>query len=163
MAKHPKISPKDMTNDELRDRFITLQKRVGAFNRKMPWIAGGIALAAVALAATLAILGIAGATAAVGIAATGLSAAGSGVGLGALIRDTSWQDEATSLQNENNMRVKLATVRQERAAAEEARKLREEFDAAISAVSEGRGIDGDLKLRKPLRLNSKSLFRIFSA
>lgn len=163
MSKQRQKLPKEMTSAELHDRYSTLEKRIRVFNSKIPWVAGAIGVAGLVLAGTLAVLGIAGLTAAVGIASTGMSLAGASMGLGSLVRDTSWNDEAVGLLHESNLRVMIREAEKKRDEAEAERKLKEEFEAAMSALSEGRGIDKSVSVRAPLRLKSKSLFGVFSA
>lgn len=162
MAKQPPKTPSEMTNDELRDRYFALQKRIGWVNKNMLWIAGAIALAGITAGGALILAGVAGATAAVGIVSTSIAAGGASLGLFSMVRDTSWEDEAMRLKSENNMRFKVAEAQKKRAAAEEARKLSEEFEAAMSALRDGRGTVKSIIVRGPLRLKSKSLFGAFA-
>jgi hypothetical protein len=160
MSGATKKSPKDMSNDELSARFMTLQWRIGRFNKSMPWISGSCYAGAVLLAAGAAIVGLPGAMM---IFAVGCGLGSGFMGLGTMVRDTYWEDEASNLKNENNTRFIIAEAQHQRAEAKAAKDLKEQFKAAITAVTEGRGIDRDLKVGKPLQLKSKSLFGIFAS
>lgn len=160
MTKDAKKKPGDMTTEELRDRFFTLQRRIGRFNKSVGWVAGGIYAAAILLAAGAAIAGTGGAAM---IFAVGCGIGSGYVGLGALLRDSKWEDEAFRLRHENNTRCRIAEAQAQRAKIAEANELSKQFAAAMEAVKEGRGIDRDLQVRKPLRLTSKSMFGIFAS
>lgn len=149
MAKQAKKSPEEMTNDEMRDRFFVLQRRIGWINKKIPWIAGGIGVAGVVLAGAVLLLGLPGAAPVLG---TVWALAGASMGIAGLVRDTYFEDEAFRLKSENNTRLIIAEAQQKRAAIQAAKALRDQFHAAIAAVAEGKGIEQDMTVKRPLQL-----------
>lgn len=151
MAKQAKKTPQEMTNDEMRDRFFVLQRRIGWINKKMPWVAGAIGAAGIVLAGAALLLGFPGA---VLIFSGSLSLGGASLGIAGLVRDTHFEDEAFRLKSENNTRLIIAQAQEKRAAIQAAKDLREQFHAAIAAVAEGRGIEKDMTVKRPLRLRN---------
>ncbi|MEZ0226048.1 MAG: hypothetical protein ACAH83_15950 [Alphaproteobacteria bacterium] len=153
MAKQPKKTPEEMTNDEMRNRFFVLQKRIKWITKKMPWVAGAIGAAGTVLAGAALLFGFPGA---VLMCAGSISLGAASLSIAALVRDTYFEDEAFKLNSENNMRLKVAEAQQKRADIKVAQDLKEQFNAAIAAVAEGKGIAQDMTVRRPLRLRNAS-------
>ena len=126
-----------------------MERRIGWINKKMPWVAGAIGVTGTLLAGAALLLGLPGAAL---LFAGSLSLGGASLGIAGLVRDTYFEDEAFKLKSENNTRLIIAQAQEKRAAIQAARELSEQFNAAIAAVADGKGIEKDMTVKRPLQL-----------
>jgi hypothetical protein len=159
MAKTPQKDPQDMTNDELRDNWYRFHNRAAKLHRGAPWAFAGVAAVCAVASGVMALCGVPYALA---VLAFGISGGAGTMSFMAMGRDH-YNDKAFWLSSENKQRLIIAEAENKRAEEKAARALREEFEGAMQAMSEGRGTDKDVKVGRALRLKSKALFGVHSS
>jgi hypothetical protein len=166
-GKKPPKDSRDMTDQEVHDRLGALRKNMARVKKysipaSIALGAVGVALAAAGglglVALPLAPMTLFGIFAAVAPMAFGLAGTAR----------ASWEREVYVLSNEVDGRLYVANRQQEHAARdaakaeharalESAKRLREEFDAALKDMQDGRGIRNDIKVKSALRFKAKAL------
>jgi hypothetical protein len=154
MAKQPQKKPEDMTNEELRDHWRRFTNRAAVINKRSPWISLGVAVVGCLAAGVMALTGVPFALAAV---AGSIGAGSITLATLSMVRDR-YTDKAFWVNQENEERLIVAKAQHRQAAEKAARALREEFEGALQAMSEGRGTDKEVKVGRALRLRPKSMF-----
>lgn len=160
--KLTKKTPEEMTDAEMHDRLGILKSKIAWNNKYIIPIAIGVGAFGVALAAAGGLALIALPFAPMTVFGLFAAVAPMIVGGGTIERDSHVR-ELQRLSNENQNRIYIAEKRQQqatakqqaaekRAVAESTLRLRKEFDAALAAMAEGRGIDRDMTVRRPLQL-----------
>ncbi len=166
LASKPSKNLREMTDQEVHDRLGALRRNMARIRKYS--IPASIALGAVgvALAAAGGIGLIALPLAPMTVFGIFAAVAPMGFGLAGTARDA-WEREVFLLSNEVDGRLYVAQRQQEHAAREaanaeytraleSAKRLREEFDAALKDMQEGKGIRNDIQVKSALKLKLRA-------
>ncbi len=155
-----KKQPGEMTDDEMGARLRELTDSLDHINLTIGCVAGAVACVGI-VAGILAMPLIAG----IGIPLAIMGGGGIGGGaialaIGSAIRDGR-ESEVFALSEENKERIfqadlkkKIADGQAQEKEMQSALKLRQAFDKALADIAEGRGIDKDLVVKRPLQLKT---------
>ena len=168
MARTPQKSISEMTDAEMHERLGVLRRKVAWNDKYVVPLTIGMSVLGAALAAAVGLGLLALPLAPMTIVGIFGAVAPTYMGIASTSRDQ-YKREVQSLSSENEGRIYFAERKRERAQAEaqaaERRevaasrlRLREEFEAALKAMSNGEGTDREMTVGKPLRLKSRSMF-----